>query len=102
MDSGKKFEALIKLAATTDMQVKFFGLNGSYGRLNGDRIGLNNRMTIDNINYTFAHELAHSFLHANAGDTINSDKHEEYEMQADCAARFLLHFLDCTDGWVAV
>ena len=90
MDQGKIFEKLVKLACVEQMKVAFFPFTVSYGRLHGDRIGLWNSMTIEKINYTLAHELAHHFLHYDKGDTIESDRHNEYEEQADRAAKMLL------------
>ncbi len=47
-------------------------------------------MTIDRINYNLAHELAHVYLHYDKGDTIRSERHADYEEQADRAAKMLL------------
>lgn len=47
-------------------------------------------MTIDRINYNLAHELAHAYLHYDKGDTIHSERHADYEEQADRAAEMLL------------
>lgn len=90
MEQGKIFEKMIKLSGKEDIQVKFAPLTVSYGRLKGERIALWNNMTINEMNYALAHELAHHFLHYDKGDTIHSDKHIEYEEQADRAARMLL------------
>lgn len=94
MDQGKVFEKLIKISGKADMQVKFIPFKANYGHLNGDRIGLYNDMSIEKINYTLAHELAHHFLHFDKGDTINSEYHEDYEEQADRAAKMLLQALE--------
>lgn len=47
-------------------------------------------MTEEEYIETLAHELAHHFLHYEKGDTISSDKHAEYEEQADRADNMLL------------
>lgn len=95
MDKGIIFENLLRIVQKEDAKVLFCDLKGFYGRLSGERIALNIGMGIDKMNYTLAHELAHLFLHADQGDTINSEKHEEYEEQADYAAKFLLHCMEC-------
>lgn len=67
------------------MNVAFVPLQASYGRLKGDRLALCFGMDIDKMTYTLAHELAHHFLHYDKGNTIDSEKHDEYEEQADRA-----------------
>lgn len=55
------------------------------------RMGISqNLQTIEEVNYNLAHELAHAYLHYDKGDTINSGMHEQYEEQADRAAKMLL------------
>ena len=51
---------------------------------------------MDRINYNLAHELAHSYLHYDKGDTIHSERHAEYEEQADRAAEMLLELIKTT------
>lgn len=63
------------------------------GRLKGNRLGIAQDLNIDRINYNLAHELAHAYLHYDKGDTIHSERHAEYEEQADRAAEMLLDLL---------
>ncbi len=93
MEQGKIFEKLIQIARNEDIKVSFVPFQASKGRLHGDRIGLYNNMSIEEINYTLAHELSHHFLHYDKGNTIESSRHGEYEEQADRAARMLLSVL---------
>lgn len=91
MNNGKIFQKLIHIAAKADIAVKFAPLQWHDGMLKGNRIAIRQELpTIEDFNYNLAHELAHYFLHYDKGDTINSDKHDEYEEQADRAARMLL------------
>lgn len=91
MDKGKLFEKLVHLATDNGITVKFAPLKYSDGRLKGNRLAIRQDLeTIDEFNYNLAHELAHAFLHFDKGDTITSDKHSEYEEQADRAAKMLL------------
>lgn len=90
MNSGLVFERLLHIAQKNNMQIKFVSFEASNRRLKGDRIGIRMDMTMDDINYTIAHELAHLYLHHDKGDTILSINHEEYEDQADRAAKLLL------------
>lgn len=91
MDSGKIFAKLVHLATGKGIVVRFAPLQYHNGRLKGNRIAIRQDMSsIEDFNYNLAHELAHYFLHYDKGDTINSDKHNEYEEQADRAARMLL------------
>ena len=93
-DNGKIFVKLLHLATTNGLTIRFVPFKGSNGRLKGDRIGLRQDLpTIEEINYSLAHEIAHSYLHYDKGDTINSELHEQYEEQADRGAKMLLDLL---------
>lgn len=99
MDKGEKFMKLMHLATRNQIVVKFVPFTVSYARLKATpqemRMGISqNLQTIDEVNYNLAHELAHAYLHYDKGDTINSDLHEQYEEQADRAARMLLDLLN--------
>ena len=83
MDSGKIFEKLLHLAVSKGLIVRFCPFEASEGRLKGNRLGIAQDLTMDKINYNLAHELAHSYLHYDKGDTIHSERHAEYEEQAD-------------------
>ena len=90
MDQGKVFERLLRLADAKDLNVRLLPLQASEGRLKRNRIGIARDLTIDRINYNLAHELAHVYLHYDKGDTIRSERHADYEEQADRAAKMLL------------
>ena len=86
MDQGKVFERLLRLADARDLNVRLLPFRASEGRLKGNRIGIVRDLTIDRINY----KLAHAYLHYDKGDTIHSERHADYEEQADRAAEMLL------------
>ena len=95
MDNGEVFMKLMHLATQNQIAVKFVPFTVSYARLKGNpqgmRMGISqNLQTIEEVNYNLAHELAHAYLHYDKGDTINSGMHEQYEEQADRAAKMLL------------
>lgn len=99
MDKGEEFMKLMHLATQKQIAVKFVPFQASFARLKGTpqgmRMGISqNLQTIDDVNYNLAHELAHAYLHYDKGDTINSDLHEQYEEQADRAAKMLLDLLN--------
>ena len=94
LDSGKIFAKLVHIAVKNGIIVRFAPLQYNNGRLKGNRLAIRQDMqTIEEYNYTLAHELAHSFLHYDKGDMITSEKHDEYEEQADRAAKMLLEAL---------
>lgn len=74
--------------------MRFVPFMANDGRLkyisNEARIGVRIGMSFDEYVYNIAHELAHYFLHYDKGDIIASDKHMEYEEQADRGAKMLL------------
>ena len=90
MDQGKVFERLLRLANSKGAIVRFCPFQIYEGRLKGNRLGIAQDLSIDKINYNLAHELAHAYLHYDKGDTIHSERHAEYEEQADRAAGMLL------------
>lgn len=91
VDKGEIFTDLMHLAVSKEITVKFVPFQCYNGRLKENRIGIRQSLpTIDDINYILAHEIAHAYLHYDKGDTINSDRHKEYEEQADRAAKMLL------------
>ncbi|MBO5371976.1 MAG: ImmA/IrrE family metallo-endopeptidase [Lachnospiraceae bacterium] len=91
MDSGKIFEKLVHLATSKGIIVRFAPLQASDGRIKGNKIAIRQDLpTIEDFNYNLAHELAHAYLHFDKGNTIGSSEHEQYEEQADRAAKMLL------------
>lgn len=95
MDKGETFAKLVHLATSNGIIVRFAPLHVSYARLRGNRLALGQDLpTIEDFNYNLAHELAHAYLHYDKGDTINSELHEQYEEQADRAAKMLLDALN--------
>ena len=87
-NQGKIFERLIHLSRVRGLQVKFAPLQYNYGRLKGDRVAIANDMTLEQINTTLAHELAHSYLHYDKGNILENDG--DYEEQANRAAVMLI------------
>lgn len=90
----KEMEILMRTAESEGISVRFvpFEYNNGKHKFTKEevRIGVKMGMNFDEYVYTLAHELAHYFLHYDKGDTITSEKHKEYEEQADRAARMLL------------
>lgn len=93
MDREQIFEKLLYLAVGKGITVRFLPLQASEGILKGGRLAIAQDLNIDKINYNLAHEIAHSFLHYDKGNTIESPKHEEYEEQADRAANMILEII---------
>lgn len=91
---SKIFISLIHLARKKGIQVKFCSLKYNYGRGYGNRIAIANDLDIQEVNYTLAHELAHSYLHYDKGDILQDSR--EYEEQAERAAKMLLDALTIT------
>ncbi len=93
-DKGEVFERLMHLAVDHGIIVRFAPLRANTGRIKGNRLAIQQSLSIDDINYNLAHELAHAFLHYDKGDitsnAISSVEHQAYEEQADRAAKLLL------------
>lgn len=68
VDKGEIFAGLMHLAVSKEIAVKFLPFQFYYGRLSGNRIGIRQSLpTIEDINYTLAHEIAHAYLHYDKG-----------------------------------
>ena len=94
VDKGEVFADLMHLAVSKGITVRFVPFQFYNGRLKENRIGIRQSLpTIEDINDILAHEIAHAYLYYDKGDTINSDRHDEYEEQADRAAKMLLDVL---------
>lgn len=94
VDKGEVFADLMHLAVSKGITVRFVPFQFYNGRLKENRIGIRQSLpTIEDINDILAHEIAHAYLHYDKGDTITSDRHDEYEEQADRAAKMLLDML---------
>lgn len=92
-DKGVIFSKLLHLACSKGMIVRMSpDIQASYGRIYKNRIAIASDMGIDQINYTFAHELAHSYLHKNI-DVINSPDNAELERNAHAAAQMIIDLL---------
>lgn len=91
-DKGEVFAALMHLAVSRGIIVRFAPLQFCDGRLKGNKLAIRQSLTIDEINCNLAHEIAHVYLHYDK-DTINTKRHNEYEEQADRAAKMLLDIL---------
>lgn len=93
-DTGKTFGQLLHLASRLGYSVMFVPFRTYDGLVKKDRIGIRQDLSLEEINYNLAHELAHVFLHYDKGEiksTMMSDsEYRKYEEQADRAARLLL------------
>lgn len=87
-------EKLIKIARMQDLHIRIKDFKGSDGLLIDKRIGINSKIPMKDVPFIIAHELAHSYLHYDKGNTINSQNHAEYEEQADRAAHMILDLLN--------
>lgn len=97
MDHGKVFEGLIKICRANEMKVLFAPFDGFYGLLYSNRIGIANSLSLEDINKTLAHEIAHAYLHYDKGN-IADNKDSSYEEQADRAAVMLLNAIQVVGG----
>lgn len=86
---------LVELGRRKDLEiiVKSFK-SRARGLMVGKTIAIRKGLSIEEMRYTLAHEMAHAYLHSDKGNTIFSEKHSEYEEQADRAARMLLELLE--------
>lgn len=89
MQESKIFEKLLKIAKGKQIEA-------ADGYLKGNKIGIRLGISLKEINYTIAHELAHLYLHYDKANTVKSSDHQRYEEQADRAAILILDVLQCS------
>ena len=58
--------------------------------LKGNSIGIRDGLTLREIDYELAWELAHSFIHYDGGDMIKSPLSKDYNSQATRAAGMII------------
>lgn len=93
--TGEEMEKLIHLAEKNNIKVRFSPFKTDKDEIKYRKdaslvIGIRAGMVYDQYVFNLAHELAHWFMHFDKGNTITSDRHAEYEEQADRAANMLL------------
>lgn len=90
--------SLWKFAESRGYIVRFKNLQINNGRLKGNRIALRQGMNNELALHVLAHEIAHAFLHYDKGNTITSEKHAEYEEQAERCAELIIELLRFISG----
>lgn len=88
------FRALLKVAGDRGMDVVSRPFKAYRSMLKGDTIGIRDGLTLREVDYELALELAHSFIHYDGGDMINSPLAKEYNTQAERAAEMILLMLN--------
>lgn len=95
MKDFHKFTILLKLATNNNKNVLFKNFKSdAKGLMKNDKIGISDKLDLKEATKTLAHELAHTYLHYDKGDTIASDKHKEYEEQANRTMNLIMDLLD--------
>ncbi|MBS4829641.1 MAG: ORF6N domain-containing protein [Firmicutes bacterium] len=88
------FRALLKVAEDRGIDVVSRPFKAYRSMLKGDTIGIRDGLTLREVDYKLAFELAHSFMHYDGGDMINSPLAKEYNTQAGRAAEMILLMLN--------
>ena len=74
--------------------LKIKDLKGYDSYLKGQRIAIRKNQMFEKVVYEAAFELAHYFIHYDAGDIINSPLAKDYNDQAEKAAFMIIRLLD--------
>lgn len=88
------FKNLLALADEQGISLKLKDIPGYDSILKGQDIAVRKNQMFEKVVYETAFELAHYFIHYNAGDTINSPMAKEYNDQAEKAAFMIIRMLD--------
>lgn len=88
------FRTLLHVAEERGISVSSYPLKTCRSMLKGDVIGIRDGLTLREIDYELAWELAHSFIHYDGGDIIRSPLSMEYNAQAARAAEMIILMLN--------
>ena len=88
------FKNLLALAEEQGIMLKIKDLKGYDSYLKGQRIAIRKNQMFEKVVYEAAFELAHYFIHYDAGDIINSPLAKDYNNQAEKAAFMIIRLLD--------
>lgn len=88
------FKNLLALAEEQGIMLKIKDLKGYDSYLKGQRIAIRKNQMFEKVVYEAAFELAHYFIHYDAGDIINSPLAKDYNDQAEKAAFMIIRLLD--------
>lgn len=88
------FHTLLDLAEQKNIKVRVLPLKASRSLLHGERIGIGEDLTFNEITYELAYELAHAMIHYDDGDMINSPLRKHYDEQAERAATMMIELLN--------
>ena len=88
------FKNLLALAEEQGIMLKIKDLKGYDSYLKGQRIAIRKNQMFEKVVYEAAFELAHCFIHYDAGDIINSPLAKDYNDQAEKAAFMIIRLLD--------
>ena len=88
------FKNLLALADEQGIVLKLKGITGYDSILKGRHIAVRKHQVFEKVVYEAAYELAHYFIHYNAGDIINSPLAKDYNEQAERAAFMIIRMLD--------
>lgn len=88
------FRTLLHVAEERGISVSSYPLKTCRSMLKGDVIGIRDGLTLREIDYELAWELAHSFIHYDGGDIIRSPLSKEYNAQAARAAEMIILMLN--------
>ncbi len=90
----KVFKTLIRVAEDNGFVVKTCEFQSTLSRIKGNKIGLRNNLTLEQIDYELAYILAHAFIHRDAGDVISSFDCKIYNQRAEWAADMIIKILN--------
>lgn len=88
------FHTLLQVAEEEGIEVRSFPFRNIDSALQGKCIGIRLQLTMEKTAYELAWELAHLFIHYDAGNMIESPLAKEYNDQATRAAGMIIRMLN--------
>lgn len=88
------FRTFLKIAADRGITVRSCPFETCRSILKGDQIGIRDGLTLREINYELAWELAHAYIHHDGGDLVKSPLAKDYNAQAAKAAEMMIQIME--------
>lgn len=93
------FRTLLRVAEDRGMDVRSYPFELHDSMLKENVIGIRDGLTLKEIDYELAWELAHSFIHYDGGDMVKSPLSKDYNEQATRAAGMIIVMLNTLSGF---
>lgn len=88
------FRVLLQVAQDKGISVKSYDFQNTNSILSKGTIGIKTQLSLEQVNYEMAYELAHLLIHYDCGNMIESPLRKDYDTQAERSAEMIIRALN--------